>query len=518
MDLKKIFTLKNIIFLTVLFLFLLLLRWNSFEMPFERDEGEYAYSAWILRQGIMPYENSFLQKPPMIIYTYAFGQLFDKTGIVSPRVLATIFSFLAICLAGFVSKRYFGTKGLWVTVFILTPMIMIPVNAPFAANTEMFMILPMYAALAVYSYKKDSKGYLPWLAVGVLSAVSFMYKQNSIVFLGMLILVWVYELYQDKVRPILLVRNILALFLGFIVTIVVILLPFIFSGKLYYVWEAAFKYNQYYVALWGIGLGALKFRMLQMFKYVWFLLILSLYFIFKKSKQKKIFTLFFFSIFISIFQSWLGHYYIMLMPIWALIITQAIILLSEERIVKKLIKHDQILWITVFTLLSLLYPVREQFGKTPEELNLWIYGRLNPFIEAQIAGQKLAEMTDPSERVYVLGSEPEILFYAKRRSSSRFINLFPVILKTPIRSFYEQEAIASLRENPPSAIVIAKGFPSGLGIEQESIELEKYVSDQLAKDYRILGGYVLGYSGGYWLNNITEDQIVNASLLLYKRI
>jgi hypothetical protein len=334
----------------------------------------------------------------------------------------------------------------------------------------------------------------------------------------MLILVWVYELYQDKVRPILLARNILALFLGFIVTIVVILLPFIFSGKLYYVWEAAFKYNQYYVALWGIGLGALKFRILQMFKYVWFLLILSLYFIFKKSKQKKIFTLFFFSIFISIFQSWLGHYYIMLMPIWALIITQAIILLSEERIVKKLIKHNQILWITVFTLLSLLYPVREQFGKTPEELNLWIYGRLNPFIEAQIAGQKLAEITDPSERVYVLGSEPEILFYAKRRSSSRFINLFPVILKTPIRSFYEQEAIASLRENPPSAIVIAKGFPSGLGIEQESIELEKYVSDQLAKDYRILGGYVLGYSGGYWLNNITEDQIVNASLLLYKRI
>lgn len=59
MDLKKAFTLKNIIFLTVLFLFLLLLRWNSFEMPFERDEGEYAYSAWILRRGIMPYENSF---------------------------------------------------------------------------------------------------------------------------------------------------------------------------------------------------------------------------------------------------------------------------------------------------------------------------------------------------------------------------------------------------------------------------------------------------------------------------
>src|SRR2546426_528063 len=60
-----------VLVLTVLFL---AVRWNTFAAPFERDEGEYAYAAWLMRQGILPYENSFMQKPPMVIYTYLAGQ------------------------------------------------------------------------------------------------------------------------------------------------------------------------------------------------------------------------------------------------------------------------------------------------------------------------------------------------------------------------------------------------------------------------------------------------------------
>ena len=57
--------------IVILFIsFFVLLNWNSFSAPFERDEGEYAYSAWLLRTGDTPYQDSFLQKPPLIIYTY----------------------------------------------------------------------------------------------------------------------------------------------------------------------------------------------------------------------------------------------------------------------------------------------------------------------------------------------------------------------------------------------------------------------------------------------------------------
>src|SRR5215510_2910887 len=66
------------------------LRWNTFTSPFERDEGEYAYGAWLMRQGILPYQNAFMQKPPMILYTYFVGESFGG-GVLAPHVLGALF-------------------------------------------------------------------------------------------------------------------------------------------------------------------------------------------------------------------------------------------------------------------------------------------------------------------------------------------------------------------------------------------------------------------------------------------
>ena len=68
---------KPVVILAVLGLVVLtfLLRHNSLNSPFERDEGEYAYSANLLLTGSLPYRDSFLQKPPLIIYTYAVAKI-----------------------------------------------------------------------------------------------------------------------------------------------------------------------------------------------------------------------------------------------------------------------------------------------------------------------------------------------------------------------------------------------------------------------------------------------------------
>ena len=44
---------------------LVALRWNSLDAPLVRDEGEYAYSAQLLKAGRFPYEHAFLPKPPI---------------------------------------------------------------------------------------------------------------------------------------------------------------------------------------------------------------------------------------------------------------------------------------------------------------------------------------------------------------------------------------------------------------------------------------------------------------------
>src|SRR6516162_6729523 len=49
----------------------LLIRWPIVDMPFERDEGEYAYIAQRWFRGEVPYRDAFDQKPPGVFVAYA---------------------------------------------------------------------------------------------------------------------------------------------------------------------------------------------------------------------------------------------------------------------------------------------------------------------------------------------------------------------------------------------------------------------------------------------------------------
>ena len=59
--------------------------WN---MPLERDEGEYAYAGWLLLHGGIPYEQAFIQKPPMVFYSYLLADRLLPQVSWSPRLLA----------------------------------------------------------------------------------------------------------------------------------------------------------------------------------------------------------------------------------------------------------------------------------------------------------------------------------------------------------------------------------------------------------------------------------------------
>src|SRR5690606_12396057 len=48
-------------------------------LPFERDEGEYAYLAWRWGEGEVPYRDAFDQKPPGVFALFALGLAFGET-------------------------------------------------------------------------------------------------------------------------------------------------------------------------------------------------------------------------------------------------------------------------------------------------------------------------------------------------------------------------------------------------------------------------------------------------------
>jgi len=66
----------------------------------------------------MPYENSFLQKPPLIIYTYALGQLISENNFWPPRLLAFLSLVLTAFLIYLIAKQEFGERAGWIGAFL----------------------------------------------------------------------------------------------------------------------------------------------------------------------------------------------------------------------------------------------------------------------------------------------------------------------------------------------------------------------------------------------------------------
>jgi len=151
-------------------------------------------------------------------------------------------------------------------------------------------------------------------------------------------------------------------------------------------------------------------------------------------------------------------------------------------------------------------------------MELWIYGFGNPFIEAKIVADKLKEITTPADKVFIAGSEPEILFYSKRISSSRFNITYPLIIDTPSREEYQKKAISELEKNPPAAIVFSNKEESGLWNNESPKIFIDYLKKLLKDNYILVGGYVQNKSDinqyGSWQERVNET---DASLLLYKR-
>jgi len=510
---KKI-TVQNL-FLFILFIILLFfLRWNSFTTPFERDEGEYAYSAWIMQHGRMPYENSFLQKPPMIVYTYFLGEVISSDALWPPRLLAVIFILATTFFLYKIADREFGKPAGWITAFVFISIVSSPINSSLAANTEIFMLLPLVGFLYLYILNKDKTSLLTWFFSGVLASLTLLYKPIAFYVLGYIYIIWVLSLWRREKNLPSLLKNLSFVFLGGVIASLFVLLPFLLSdgGKSF--WEEVIIFNLYYAKQWGYGLSTLLLNLRVMARSFWLIYVLVVLYLFIKSKDWKFYVgLLFFSL-LSVYQTNIRHYYILLMPFLALILTQVIIWLIKQRLVKDLLSNRSTTVLTTLLVLSVLWPVRVQFSKTPEELSLWIYGRDNPFYEAPLVADKLADITDPSDCVFIAGSEPEILFYAKRFSCTKFVITYPLIVESPIREQYQAQVVEEIENMKPKAIVYSNKAHSGLWNEESPKVFINYLDKLIRNNYKLIGGWKWWEEGG-WSSNFSQEDIGNSSLLLY---
>jgi hypothetical protein len=129
-------------------------------------------------------------------------------------------------------------------------------------------------------------------------------------------------------------------------------------------------------------------------------------------------------------------------------------------------------WIAraLFGLLLVLLPLKALwpfwFSYTPADAVREIYPG-NFFAEMREFAARLAQVTSPEQRVFVFGAEPELLFYARRVSATRYIFLFP--LYGPYRNAREKQMAAAeeiQRAAPAAAVYVPNDLFFNPGSDQ----------------------------------------------------
>ena len=105
--------------------------------------------------------------------------------------------------------------------------------------------------------------------------------------------------------------------------------------------------------------------------------------------------------------------------------------------------------------------MRSDQMKSPLEACRSLYG-FEPFPESLTIAQYIRAHSSPDARIAVLGSEPQIYFYAHRRSATGYIYTYPLMERQPFAGQMRQEMVQELEAAKPLFVVQVRTWTSWL--------------------------------------------------------
>lgn len=164
--------------MVVLFL-IFSIRKNYFNIPFERDEGSYAYAGKIILDGAIPYIDIGSQRLDGVFYSYAL-----LVAVFGYSVKALHIAFLVMNMAS-VSMLFFLTRklsnnitGLAAAAFFAL-LSMAPGLSGFTIQSEHIVAFLIIAAFLVLVYFFETKKIVQLIVSGILFSFAFQVKQTS---------------------------------------------------------------------------------------------------------------------------------------------------------------------------------------------------------------------------------------------------------------------------------------------------------------------------------------------------
>lgn len=442
-----------------------IIRGRLLAMPLERDEGEYAYIAQMMLKGIPPYLSAYSMKLPGIYAVYAlifmvFGQT-DKAIHLGLLIVNAGTIFVIFLL----TKRLFGylaavfAAGAYAVMSLITPVLGL------SANAEHFVILPALIGIIVLNKIIERRRLWFVFIAALLFGLAFVIKQHGI-FFG--IFAAIYLLYSDFCcRPIRWKKLIFTQFVfaaGIILPFAITCLVMWQSGAFAKFWFWTFIYAGRYETASTfrevIENFLRSYPIVDTLMFIWFFSLLGLLrLLFNDSLRKHqffILGLLVFS-FLCVCPGFYfrQHYFILFLPAVAVTAGVGFTGFCDWAAgYKSGLRHSLIAVLAGFLVFgySLLNQKEYLFNGGTEKVSLRIYD-INPCLQSIPIAEYIRDNSSDDATIAVIGSEPQIYFYSRRRAATRYLYTYPLMEVCDYAAEMQKEMIREIETAKPQFLV-----------------------------------------------------------------
>jgi len=456
------------VLLLALFLLIISIRTKFSLIPFERDEGIYGYMGKLLLDGGIPYKDFQEQKFPGLFYfyglmVYLFGDTVKglHTGFMYLNIITTLVLYLA-------SRKLFSPIAGIITAITFAFVSLTPNLSGFTVQAEHGVAFFISLGLFFYALYFQKKKWYYNFAMGLAFGCAIMTKTSGVflVLWGGVVLITDFLFTKDK-KFIDLVKQVsiysAAVFSVVGVLFLIIYLKGSFDEMMFWAYEIPKNYVSKIKFEDGIKyFGYSRDAIVENYKFFWvhafFVIVVALFTsIPVRIRVAAVLLLFFSCCTIVPGFYFYGHYWIQIIPGLALVSGISYFgimhfLKTKLNMKKEIIPYVYLAVFILFTFKHLNASKSYYFHPNYERILRSVYGN-NPFPESMEIANFINANSKPEDDIVLIGSEPQIYFYTKKKCASRFAYFAALVDNVPQHKEWQREFVAAVEKQKPRYLV-----------------------------------------------------------------
>ncbi len=434
-----------------------LLRLPGIALPLDRDEGTFGFIGQTVNRGRLPYLDALDHKPPLAFYLNALALRFVPPTPEGIHTFALVCNFFTLICLFFAARILFQSlnAALW-TAFAFAAFSASPAIHGFTASTELYALLPTTLSLVLALIGKRSGSRLLLIASGVAGAAACWTKQTAFT---SVLFVFLFAC-SSLEGPVLWLAGAVSFSAALALYFYGkgIFQPFIYWCFIYELAYASVPFSHTLETmqdhLGEIARGDFLLPAAGLTAAIWSA-------VRRRGPGVFLLGLLLFSFAGTVPGYTYPHYFVQTAPAVALAGGYALYVLFE--------RSSRSAFAVAVLILALSVGVNRQYflEPNPGKISRYYFGA-NPFPESEAIGAFLAARTTAKSRILIIGSEPQILFYAQRQSPSAFLMIYPLTSVHNRYREFETAMSADVQRTPPDWIVIPKDIPASLAWDEKA--------------------------------------------------